>query len=82
MNRDVVTLAKQFWTPERLTKVRTTFGPALAGLVGGAMLGLVALPNMAQLCSNMAATYAEFPSVHTPLLAVAFKIPFLPRMES
>ncbi len=63
--------------PNRWMKMRTTFGPALAGLIGGSLLGLVALPNMAALCRNMAATYASYPSLQRPWLAFEIEIPVL-----
>ncbi len=59
----------------RWFRLRSAVGPTLAGLVGGATLGLVALPNMAPLCRNMAATYAGYPSLERPWPAASFDVP-------
>ena len=50
-------------------RLRTTFGPTLAGLVGGALAGLLSLPFVAPLCRNMAATYDKYPSLTRPWMA-------------
>jgi hypothetical protein len=59
----------------RWSRIRATFGPAFAGLVGGALLGLVSLPQMSPLCRNMATTYASFPSLDRPSFALNFEVP-------
>jgi hypothetical protein len=56
-------------------RLRTTFGPMLAGLAGGALMGLLAVPAMQSLCRNLAATYDRYPSVARPWLATE---PLLP----
>ncbi len=77
MGSDVVAETNRNREPNRWTKLRATFGPALAGLIGGSLLGLVALPQMAPLCRNMAATYLEYPSLQRPWPASNFEIPVL-----
>jgi hypothetical protein len=47
-------------------KLRTTFGPALVGLVGGAATALLLIPTARALLDNMAATYDKFPSEQPP----------------
>ncbi len=56
-------------------RLRTAFGPTLAGLVGGALMGLLALPAVAPLCRNMAATYDQYPSLARPWLASEVSLP-------
>jgi hypothetical protein len=57
------------------TRLRITFGPSLAGLAGGALLGLAALPALGPLCRNMAATYDRYPSLERPWLAADLPVP-------
>ena len=59
----------------RWLRLRTAFGPAAAGLLGGALLGLAALYVIEPLCRNVAATYAEYPSLQPPAIA---RFPALP----
>src|SRR5262245_57695695 len=56
-------------------RVRTTFGPVLAGLVGGVLAGLTALPSLAPLCRNLAATQATFPDWPGPWFGFAEALP-------
>jgi hypothetical protein len=56
-------------------RLRATFGPALVGLVGGAVAGLAALPSVAPLCRNIAATYDKYPNLQRPWLAVSLELP-------
>lgn len=56
-------------------RLRTTFGPAIAGLLGGAFLGLAALPSTAPLSNSVGATYAKFPSLPAPSIASDAQIP-------
>jgi hypothetical protein len=56
-------------------RLRTTFGPTLAGLAGGALMGLAALVTMTPLCRNMAATYDRFPGLSRPWLASEVTLP-------
>src|SRR5436190_835423 len=50
----------------RWSRLRLTFGPTVAGLLGGALTGLLAIPAMAPLCRNVVTTYAKFPSLSHP----------------
>jgi hypothetical protein len=52
------------------TRLRETFGPVLAGLVGGGLSLVLALAVSSSLCRNMAVTYAKFPSLPTPFMAM------------
>ena len=51
------------------SRLATTFGPTVAGLLGGGLAGLLALATIAPLGRNVAATYAHFPSLQRPWLA-------------
>src|SRR5690242_18727536 len=56
-------------------RLRTTCGPTLAGLAGGAVLGLAGLSSLAPLCRNLAATYDRYPSLARPWLAADLALP-------
>lgn len=56
-------------------RLRTTFGPTAAGLLGGAFLGLAGLYLVQPLCRNVAATYAEYPSLTRPAIAAYRGLP-------
>jgi hypothetical protein len=60
--------------------LRSTFGPAVAGLLGGAFLGLAALPTAAPLSNNVAHTYDSFPSLPVP--SVASDVQFHPALQA
>src|SRR5947209_15837114 len=57
------------------SRLGTTFGPTLAGLAGGGLAGFLALPAVAPLCRNVAATYALYPSLPRPWLATDLTLP-------
>ena len=57
------------------TRLRETFGPTIAGLVGGAFTAILVLSVTAQMCRNSADTYATFPSLTAPPLAVSIEVP-------
>src|SRR5262245_57782030 len=52
-----------------VAKLRATFGPALAGLAGGALAGLASLPGAASLGRSVALTYSQLPGLGPPALA-------------
>jgi hypothetical protein len=56
-------------------RIRTVFGPLLVGLIGGGAVGGAALLSFLVLLRNCAATYAHFPSLPSPLLAVDATLP-------
>jgi hypothetical protein len=56
-------------------RLRTTVGPVLAGLLGGALAGLIGLPSLAPLCRNMAATCDAFPALPRPWFAFDLDLP-------
>src|SRR5262245_48838077 len=47
----------------------------MAGLLGGSLTGLMAIPSFAPLCRNMAETYDQYPSLTRPWLANDFDVP-------
>jgi hypothetical protein len=57
------------------SRLATTFGPTVAGLLGGGLAGLLALATIAPLGHNVAATYAHFPSLQRPWLAADMEWP-------
>jgi len=57
------------------TRLRETFGPIIAGLVGGGLTAILFLAITAQMCRNSADTYATFPSLTAPPLAVSIELP-------
>jgi hypothetical protein len=59
----------------RWQRIRTTFGPTAAGLLGGALSGLAVLQPLEPLCNNVARTYADYPSLEPPFVAVNFGLP-------
>ncbi len=63
----------------RWTRLRTTFGPTVAGLLGGGLLGLTSLTFIEPLCRNVAATYAQYPNLEPPTIA---RFPGLPHWLS
>ncbi len=56
-------------------KLRVTFGPVAAGLLGGSLSGLAALESLEPLCRNVALTYADYPSLDPPLIATGPELP-------
>jgi hypothetical protein len=67
-----MSLAPQHTTWARL---RSTFGPVVAGLLGGGLLGLAGLHATAALHTNVARSYAKFPSLPAPSVAWDFEVP-------
>jgi hypothetical protein len=56
-------------------RIRTIFGPLLVGLIGGSLVSGAALSSLVVLLRNCAASYAHFPSVPSPVLAVDLALP-------
>jgi hypothetical protein len=52
-----------------------TFGPALVGLLGGGLTLGLAWATVSTLLKNVAATYAQYPSLTPPWLARDFSVP-------
>jgi hypothetical protein len=61
--------------PCRWSRLRVAVGPTAAGLIGGSLTGLMAIPCFVPLCRNMAATYDQYPSLPRPWLAADFQVP-------
>src|SRR5262249_30715027 len=62
-------------TPGFWRRFAVAFGPTLVGLLGGVLAGGFALATTAVLLHNCAATYAKFPSLPRPWLAVDLDLP-------
>lgn len=58
-------------------RVRLTFGPALAGLLGGGLTIGISYSALVTLLKNVANTYAKYPGVETPWLARDLTLPTL-----
>src|SRR5258707_15832181 len=63
--------------PCRWSRLGTAVGPTAAGLIGGSLTGLLAIPSFVPLCRNMAATYDQYPSLARPWLAADVQVPGL-----
>ena len=64
------TIAGQPSAPTTRERIRTTLGPLIVGLIGGGVISGAALLSFGVLLRNCAATYAYFPSLPRPSLAV------------
>lgn len=60
-----------FWS-----RFRETFGPALVGLIGGTLTVGIGWSSMIQVFKNIAAVYAQYPSLDAPWPARDFTLPF------
>ena len=60
-----------FWS-----RFRVTFGPALVGLIGGALTVGIAWVLMIQVFKNIAGVYAKYPSLDAPWPARDFTLPY------
>jgi hypothetical protein len=58
------------------THFTRTFGPALAGLLGGALSAGLTCPAVLPLLKNISVTYAGFPSLQPPWLARDISPPY------
>ncbi len=61
--------------PSVRDRLRTIFGPLLVGLIGGGVVSGAVLLSTLVLLQNCAASYAHFPSLPAPWLAVDLALP-------
>lgn len=56
-------------------RFRTTFGPAVVGLLGGALTAGIAATSLLPILRNAAETYSKYPSLQAPSLVGDFRLP-------
>jgi hypothetical protein len=61
--------SSSFWT-----RFRTTFGPALVGVLGGTLTAGIGCASLLTVLKNCSATYAKYPSLQAPWLAQDFQL--------